>query len=218
MNGRGTTTTVRASRRHVHVQFIHADRQQSVARLSTAQSIPRCCGSRIPAYGLVRRARSASPRIRGMCKSFGQNLADRNVSVFTSTAQFVVAETPNRPRVTRRPIWLQVLSTTSEPSRVALGCRELKAGNCPPFFAARTATWASRRTASCRLSEAPAHTARGIAMVALCRAPHVSSIEAEVLRIRGLMQAQAVRRGPERRPAVARRKCPKTATCCTSSR
>jgi outer membrane receptor protein involved in Fe transport len=30
---------------------------------------------------------------------FGQNLADRNVSLFTSTSQFVVAETPNRPRV-----------------------------------------------------------------------------------------------------------------------
>jgi iron complex outermembrane recepter protein len=30
---------------------------------------------------------------------FGENLADRNVSLFTSTAQFVETETPNRPRV-----------------------------------------------------------------------------------------------------------------------
>jgi outer membrane receptor protein involved in Fe transport len=30
---------------------------------------------------------------------FGENLADRNVSLFTSTSQFVVAQTPNRPRV-----------------------------------------------------------------------------------------------------------------------
>jgi iron complex outermembrane receptor protein len=32
-------------------------------------------------------------------QAFGQNLADRNVSLFTSTSQFAVAETPNRPRV-----------------------------------------------------------------------------------------------------------------------
>ena len=40
-------------------------------------------------------------------------------------------------------------------------------------------------------------------MVALAMAPPVSSIEAEVLRIRGLMQAQPVRRGSGRGPAVA---------------
>jgi outer membrane receptor protein involved in Fe transport len=30
---------------------------------------------------------------------FAENLADRNVSLFTSSSQFIVAQTPNRPRV-----------------------------------------------------------------------------------------------------------------------
>jgi iron complex outermembrane receptor protein len=51
-----------------------------------------------PAYGLFDAAVGIA-KDQWTVQFFGQNLADRNVSLFTSTSQFVVAETPNRPRV-----------------------------------------------------------------------------------------------------------------------
>jgi outer membrane receptor protein involved in Fe transport len=51
-----------------------------------------------PAYGLFDAAVGIA-KDAWTVQFFGQNLADRNVSLFTSTSQFVVAETPNRPRV-----------------------------------------------------------------------------------------------------------------------
>jgi iron complex outermembrane receptor protein len=51
-----------------------------------------------PAYGLFDAAVGVAKDAWNV-QFFGQNLADRNVSLFTSTSQFVVAETPNRPRV-----------------------------------------------------------------------------------------------------------------------
>ncbi len=51
-----------------------------------------------PAYGLFDAAVGVA-KDAWTVQLFGQNLADRNVSLFTSTSQFVVAETPNRPRV-----------------------------------------------------------------------------------------------------------------------
>jgi iron complex outermembrane recepter protein len=51
-----------------------------------------------PAYGLFDAAAGIAKDAWNV-QVFGQNLADRNVSLFTSTSQFVVAETPNRPRV-----------------------------------------------------------------------------------------------------------------------
>jgi outer membrane receptor protein involved in Fe transport len=32
-------------------------------------------------------------------QAFGQNLADRNASLYTNAAQFILTETPMRPRV-----------------------------------------------------------------------------------------------------------------------
>jgi iron complex outermembrane receptor protein len=51
-----------------------------------------------PAFGLFDAAIGIG-RDAWNVQFFGQNLADRNVSLFTSTAQFAVAETPTRPRV-----------------------------------------------------------------------------------------------------------------------
>jgi iron complex outermembrane receptor protein len=51
-----------------------------------------------PPYGLVDAAAGIA-KDQWNVQFFGQNLADRNVSLFTSTSQFAVAQTPNRPRV-----------------------------------------------------------------------------------------------------------------------
>ncbi len=51
-----------------------------------------------PPYGLID-ASVGVARDQWTVQLFGENLADRNVSLFTSTSQFVVAQTPNRPRV-----------------------------------------------------------------------------------------------------------------------
>ncbi len=51
-----------------------------------------------PAYGLFDAAVGIGKDAWNV-QFFGQNLADRNVSLFTSTSQFVVAQTPTRPRV-----------------------------------------------------------------------------------------------------------------------
>jgi len=51
-----------------------------------------------PPYGLVD-ASIGIAKDQWTLQLFGENLADRNVSLFTSTSQFVVAQTPNRPRV-----------------------------------------------------------------------------------------------------------------------
>ena len=34
-----------------------------------------------------------------MCRLFAQNIANRNASVYTNSAQFVITETPLRPRI-----------------------------------------------------------------------------------------------------------------------
>lgn len=51
-----------------------------------------------PPYGLVD-ASVGVAKDQWTVQFFGENLADRNVSLFTSTGQFVVAQTPTRPRV-----------------------------------------------------------------------------------------------------------------------
>jgi iron complex outermembrane recepter protein len=51
-----------------------------------------------PAYGLLD-ASVGVAKDQWTVQFFGENLADRNVSLFTSTGQFVVAQTPTRPRV-----------------------------------------------------------------------------------------------------------------------
>ncbi|MDB6014954.1 MAG: TonB-dependent receptor [Gammaproteobacteria bacterium] len=51
-----------------------------------------------PSYGLVD-ASIGIAKDQWTAQLFGENLADRNVSLFTSTSQFVVTQTPNRPRV-----------------------------------------------------------------------------------------------------------------------
>ena len=51
-----------------------------------------------PPYGLVDASVGFS-KDQWNVQFFGENLADRNVSLFTSTGQFVVAQTPSRPRV-----------------------------------------------------------------------------------------------------------------------
>jgi iron complex outermembrane recepter protein len=51
-----------------------------------------------PAYGLVD-ASVGVAKDQWTVQVFGENLADRNVSLFTSSSQFIVAQTPNRPRV-----------------------------------------------------------------------------------------------------------------------
>ena len=51
-----------------------------------------------PPYGLFDAAAGIAKDAWNV-QAFGQNLADRNVSLFTSTSQFAVAQTPNRPRV-----------------------------------------------------------------------------------------------------------------------
>ena len=51
-----------------------------------------------PPYGLVD-ASVGVAKDQWTVQLYGENLADRNVSLFTSTAQFVVSQTPNRPRV-----------------------------------------------------------------------------------------------------------------------
>jgi iron complex outermembrane receptor protein len=51
-----------------------------------------------PPYGLLD-ASVGVAKDQWTVQLFGENLADRNVSLFTSTSQFVVAQTPNRPRV-----------------------------------------------------------------------------------------------------------------------
>ena len=53
---------------------------------------------RNPAYGLFDAAVGIA-KDAWTVQLFGQNLADRNVSLFTSTGQFAVAQTPTRPRV-----------------------------------------------------------------------------------------------------------------------
>ena len=51
-----------------------------------------------PAYGLFDAA-AGFAKDAWSVQLFGQNLADRNASLFTSSSQFVVAQTPTRPRV-----------------------------------------------------------------------------------------------------------------------
>jgi outer membrane receptor protein involved in Fe transport len=51
-----------------------------------------------PSYGLVD-ASVGIAKDQWTAQIFGENLADRNVSLFTSTGQFVVTQTPTRPRV-----------------------------------------------------------------------------------------------------------------------
>lgn len=51
-----------------------------------------------PAYGLLD-ASAGVAKDAWNVQLFGQNLADRNVSLFTSTSQFVLTQVPNRPRV-----------------------------------------------------------------------------------------------------------------------
>jgi outer membrane receptor protein involved in Fe transport len=51
-----------------------------------------------PPYGLID-ASVGVAKDQWTVQVFGENLADRNVSLFTSTAQFVLTQTPNRPRV-----------------------------------------------------------------------------------------------------------------------
>ena len=51
-----------------------------------------------PPYGLID-ASVGIAKDQWTAQIFGENLADRNVSLFTSTGQFVVTQTPNRPRV-----------------------------------------------------------------------------------------------------------------------
>jgi iron complex outermembrane recepter protein len=51
-----------------------------------------------PPYGLVDASVGVS-KDQWSLQFFGENLVDRNVSLFTSTGQFVVAQTPTRPRV-----------------------------------------------------------------------------------------------------------------------
>ncbi len=51
-----------------------------------------------PSYGLVDAALGIA-KDQWTAQLFGENLADRNVSLFTSTGQFVVTQTPTRPRV-----------------------------------------------------------------------------------------------------------------------
>ncbi|HEY3784899.1 MAG TPA: TonB-dependent receptor [Steroidobacteraceae bacterium] len=51
-----------------------------------------------PSYGLIDAAVGVS-KDQWTVQLFGENLADRNVSLFTSTSQFVISQTPTRPRV-----------------------------------------------------------------------------------------------------------------------
>jgi len=51
-----------------------------------------------PPYGLIDGAVGIA-KDQWTVQLFGENLADRNVSLFTSTGQFVVTQTPTRPRV-----------------------------------------------------------------------------------------------------------------------
>jgi len=51
-----------------------------------------------PPYGLVDASAGVS-KDAWTVQLFGENLADRNVSLFTSTGQFVITQTPTRPRV-----------------------------------------------------------------------------------------------------------------------
>lgn len=51
-----------------------------------------------PAYGLIDAAVGIA-KDQWTVQFFGENLADRNVSLFTSTGQFVISQTPTRPRV-----------------------------------------------------------------------------------------------------------------------
>ncbi|HEY6483767.1 MAG TPA: TonB-dependent receptor plug domain-containing protein [Steroidobacteraceae bacterium] len=51
-----------------------------------------------PAYGLIDGAVGVA-KDQWTAQIFGENLADRNVSLFTSTGQFVITQTPTRPRV-----------------------------------------------------------------------------------------------------------------------
>ena len=52
---------------------------------------------------------SGSRRMPGTCNLYGENLSNSNASVFVSTDQFIVAQTPLRPRVLGRDLRLQVL-------------------------------------------------------------------------------------------------------------
>jgi iron complex outermembrane receptor protein len=51
-----------------------------------------------PPYGLIDAAVGVA-KDQWTVQFFGENLADRNVSLFTSTGQFVITQTPTRPRV-----------------------------------------------------------------------------------------------------------------------
>ena len=87
----------RSSRRHAQRPFIHAGGIESHDR-----------GSRIVTTGRLRfenPAYSTFDASFGVAKDawyvsvFGENLADSNASTFVSTDQFIVAQTPLRPRV-----------------------------------------------------------------------------------------------------------------------
>ena len=66
---------------------------------------------------------------------FAQNMADRNASVYTNSAQFILTETPLRPRIAGREVRLQVLGVDELiGSRLRSTAIESKAGSNARFF------------------------------------------------------------------------------------
>jgi len=89
---------VRASRRNLHDQLLYADGKTIHPCPRVGPSIRRCLRFENPAYGLVTQSVGVA-KDQWTAQLFAENLADRNVSMFTSSSQFIVAQTPNRPRV-----------------------------------------------------------------------------------------------------------------------
>ena len=101
------------------VQHVRAGRRRRIRRTrSPKREQPIAVGGRAvnttllrfenPSYGLVD-ASLGIAKDQWTAQIFGENLADRNVSLFTSTASSSSTQTPNRPRVLGLTDRLQVL-------------------------------------------------------------------------------------------------------------
>ena len=95
---------VSAYRPFVQVGATHSGHSYTQAGSNPAARGPaadqhRPAALREPGLHDLRCLHAAWPRMPGTCNLYGENLSNSNKSVFVSTDQFIVAQTPLRPRV-----------------------------------------------------------------------------------------------------------------------
>ena len=109
----GYSPFVQAGATHSGISFTQAGSNPTIAgpaAISTGRAAVR--ESRLTRLSTPR---SASPRMPGTFNVYGENLGNSNASTFISTDQFIVAQTPLRPRVLGAVVRLQVLKARGAP-------------------------------------------------------------------------------------------------------